>query len=117
MTLLAEFPPILQTLRDQARGGELSSLRVVTGPDNAETIARLEREWPGATFWVAFGSPNIRIRDAFPLSRETRLGGTAHHARSAAYRAVSRTLVQFDRRLEACNGIAGAERERRDGQA
>ena len=55
VTLLAEFPPILQTLLDQARDGELSSLRVVTGLDNAETIARLEREWPGATFWAAFG--------------------------------------------------------------
>jgi acyl-CoA synthetase (AMP-forming)/AMP-acid ligase II len=55
VTLLAEFPPILQTLLDQARDGDLSSLRVVTGLDNAETIARLEREWPGATFWAAFG--------------------------------------------------------------
>jgi acyl-CoA synthetase (AMP-forming)/AMP-acid ligase II len=55
VTLLAEFPPILQTLLDEARGRELSSLRVVTGLDSAETIARLEREWPGATFWAAFG--------------------------------------------------------------
>lgn len=55
VTLLAEFPPILQTLLDNARGGELSSLRAVTGLDNGETIARLEREYPGATFWVAFG--------------------------------------------------------------
>lgn len=54
-SLLAEFPPILETLLDAAATGDLSALRVVVGLDSPETIAKLEREWPGATFWAVFG--------------------------------------------------------------
>jgi long-chain acyl-CoA synthetase len=56
VTLLAEFPPILGALLDTPDAGtDLSSLRIVTGLDTAETIARLEKVSPGARFWAAFG--------------------------------------------------------------
>lgn len=54
-TLLAEFPPILDQLLDAAAPGDLSSLRAVVGLDSPQTIARLERDWPGARFWSVFG--------------------------------------------------------------
>ena len=57
VTMLAEFPPILSTLLDKAEGraSDLASLRVVTGLDSPETIARFERQCPDARFWAAFG--------------------------------------------------------------
>ncbi len=57
VTMLAEFPPILTTLLDAAeiRPDELSSLRIVTGLDSPETIARFERMCPQARFWSVFG--------------------------------------------------------------
>jgi len=56
VTLLAEFPPILGSLLDMpGAGADFSSLRIVTGLDTAETIGRLEKDCPGARFWVAFG--------------------------------------------------------------
>ena len=55
--MLAEFPPILTTLLDAAesRSGGLSSLRIATGLDSPETIARFERYCPQASFWSVFG--------------------------------------------------------------
>jgi acyl-CoA synthetase (AMP-forming)/AMP-acid ligase II len=57
VTMLAEFPPILTTLLDGAeiRPAELSSLRIATGLDSPETIARFERMCPQASFWSVFG--------------------------------------------------------------
>jgi acyl-CoA synthetase (AMP-forming)/AMP-acid ligase II len=57
VTMLAEFPPILTTLLDAAeiRPAELSSLRIATGLDSPETIARFERLCPQARFWSVFG--------------------------------------------------------------
>jgi acyl-CoA synthetase (AMP-forming)/AMP-acid ligase II len=57
VTMLAEFPPILTTLLDGAeiRPAELASLRIVTGLDSPETIARFERLCPQARFWSVFG--------------------------------------------------------------
>jgi acyl-CoA synthetase (AMP-forming)/AMP-acid ligase II len=57
VTMLAEFPPILTTLLDTAetRPAGLSSLRIATGLDGPETIARFERQCPQARFWSVFG--------------------------------------------------------------
>jgi len=57
VTMLAEFPPILTTLLDGAeiRPAELASLRIATGLDSPETIARFERMCPQARFWSVFG--------------------------------------------------------------
>ncbi len=57
VTMLAEFPPILTTLLDaaQSRPDGLSSLRIATGLDSPETIARFERFCPQARFWSVFG--------------------------------------------------------------
>jgi acyl-CoA synthetase (AMP-forming)/AMP-acid ligase II len=57
VTMLAEFPPILTTLLDAAerRPDGLSSLRIATGLDSPETIARFERFCPQACFWSVFG--------------------------------------------------------------
>jgi acyl-CoA synthetase (AMP-forming)/AMP-acid ligase II len=56
-TMLAEFPPILTTLLDagETRPAELASLRIATGLDSPETIARFERMCPQARFWSVFG--------------------------------------------------------------
>jgi acyl-CoA synthetase (AMP-forming)/AMP-acid ligase II len=56
-TMLAEFPPILTTLLDAAEISptELASLRIVTGLDGPDTIARFERLCPQARFWSVFG--------------------------------------------------------------
>ena len=57
VTMLAEFAPILGTLLDAAesRADDLASLRVVTGLDSPETIARFERLCPQGRFWSVFG--------------------------------------------------------------
>jgi acyl-CoA synthetase (AMP-forming)/AMP-acid ligase II len=57
VTMLAEFPPILTTLLDaaEARPAALASLRIATGLDSPETIARFERMCPQARFWSVFG--------------------------------------------------------------
>ena len=57
VTMLAEFPPILTTLLDAAEitPAELASLRIATGLDSPETIARFERLCPQARFWSVFG--------------------------------------------------------------
>jgi acyl-CoA synthetase (AMP-forming)/AMP-acid ligase II len=57
VTMLAEFPPILTTLLDAAetRPAGLSSLRIATGLDSPETIARFERRCSQARFWSVFG--------------------------------------------------------------
>jgi acyl-CoA synthetase (AMP-forming)/AMP-acid ligase II len=57
VTMLAEFPPILTTLLDAAEGrpADLTSLRIATGLDSPETMARFERLCPQARFWSVFG--------------------------------------------------------------
>jgi len=52
-----EFAPILSMLLDAAAkdGGDLSSLRHVTGLDSPETITRFEVACPSACFWVMYG--------------------------------------------------------------
>lgn len=55
-TLLAEFPPILGAMLDAAANpADLASLRIVTGLDAPETIARFEKQCPSGRFWTAFG--------------------------------------------------------------
>jgi len=55
VTVMSEFAPMLGSILDQARPGQLSSLRAVTGLDAPATIERFESECPNATFWVTYG--------------------------------------------------------------
>lgn len=56
VTLLTEFAPILGSMLDIAKEpADLASLRIVTGLDTPDTIARFEKACPDARFWVAFG--------------------------------------------------------------
>mgnify|MGYP005812541775 CR=1 FL=1 len=56
VTVLSEFAPILGSMLEAAKEpGDLASLRIVTGLDTPETIARFEKACPEAHFWVAFG--------------------------------------------------------------
>ncbi|ABE47117.1 AMP-binding protein [Polaromonas sp. JS666] len=56
-SLIGTFPPMLGALLDAAaaQGSALDSLRVVSGIDVPETIARLRTDYPQATFWSAYG--------------------------------------------------------------
>lgn len=56
-SLIGTFPPMLGALLDAAtvQGSTLSSLRVVSGIDVPETIARLRTCCPQARFWSAYG--------------------------------------------------------------
>ena len=53
VTLFGEFPPILTTLLDRAKeaNDDLSTLRVVVGLDQIDTIKRFT-EMTGGTFWA-----------------------------------------------------------------
>lgn len=55
--LICTFPPMLGALLDAAagQGSALSKLRVVTGLDSPETIARLKAACPNAVFWSTYG--------------------------------------------------------------
>lgn len=57
VTMLAEFAPMLGALMEAAknRADDLATLRVATGLDSPETVARFESEYPQATFWSVFG--------------------------------------------------------------
>lgn len=56
VTHISDFPPVLATLLDAAEkaGSALESLRMVSGLDAPDTIARLHRA-TGAKFWTGFG--------------------------------------------------------------
>ncbi len=56
-SLIGTFPPMLGALLDAAaaQGSALARLRVVSGIDVPETIARLRITCPQATFWSAYG--------------------------------------------------------------
>lgn len=56
-SLIGTFPPMLGALLDAAaaQGSQLANLRVVSGIDAPETIARLRTSCPRATFWSAYG--------------------------------------------------------------
>lgn len=56
-SLIGTFPPMLGALLDAAaaQGSALANLRVVSGIDVPETIARLRTTCPQATFWSAYG--------------------------------------------------------------
>jgi acyl-CoA synthetase (AMP-forming)/AMP-acid ligase II len=56
VTILGEFPPILTTLLDRAKeaNDDLSTLRVVVGLDQIDTIKRFT-EMTGGTFWAFYG--------------------------------------------------------------
>jgi acyl-CoA synthetase (AMP-forming)/AMP-acid ligase II len=60
-TTFAEFAPMLMNLLDKAAAtrASLKSLRAVLGLDTAETIARLEKEYPDARFWAVYGQSEI----------------------------------------------------------
>ena len=55
VTVMSEFAPMLGNILDQAKPGQLASLRAVTGLDTPVTIERFETECPNATFWATFG--------------------------------------------------------------
>lgn len=55
VTIMSEFAPMLANLMDEAKGGELTTLRAVTGLDTPATIERFEKTCPHAVFWAAFG--------------------------------------------------------------
>lgn len=61
VTVFAEFPPMLGTLLDRlaSDGGDLSSLRHLTGIDTPETIARFESVCPSARFWAGYGQSEV----------------------------------------------------------
>ncbi|MES2099564.1 MAG: AMP-binding protein [Pseudomonadota bacterium] len=54
---MGSFPPMLGALLDAAAeaGSKLARLRVVTGIDAPETLARFAAACPHADFWVAYG--------------------------------------------------------------
>lgn len=56
-SLLATFPPMLgETIAAADRtGATLANLRIVTGIDTPETIARFEQRCPDARFWAGYG--------------------------------------------------------------
>ena len=56
-SLIGTFPPMLGALVDAAtgQGSALANLRVVTGIDSPDTIARLHAHCPSATFWTTYG--------------------------------------------------------------
>ena len=61
-SFFASFPPILGTILDRwaERGGaDLSSLRVVTGLEGPDTIARLEAAASAAVFWSTYGQAEL----------------------------------------------------------
>jgi acyl-CoA synthetase (AMP-forming)/AMP-acid ligase II len=61
VTVFSEFAPMLGNLLDAAAkgGGDLGSLRVVTGLDSPETIARFEAACPAARFWAGYGQSEV----------------------------------------------------------
>jgi acyl-CoA synthetase (AMP-forming)/AMP-acid ligase II len=61
VTVLSEFAPMLGNLLDEAAkgGGDLDSLRVATGLDSPETIARFEAACPKARFWTGYGQSEV----------------------------------------------------------
>jgi len=56
VTLFGVFPPLLRNLLDKAQADhdDLSSLRIVVGLDEPETIKKFE-SMAGATFWTTYG--------------------------------------------------------------
>lgn len=54
VTLLADFPPVLEMLLEARGEASWDSLRAVVGLDQPEVIQRLQRE-TGAKFWTGFG--------------------------------------------------------------
>jgi acyl-CoA synthetase (AMP-forming)/AMP-acid ligase II len=56
-SVMGSFPPMLGALLDAAAeaGSKLANLRVVTGIDTPETLARFAAACPHADFWVAYG--------------------------------------------------------------
>jgi len=61
VSVFAEFPPMLGTLLDTAAkdGGDLASLRHLTGLDTPDTIKRFESVCPSARFWTAYGQSEV----------------------------------------------------------
>jgi acyl-CoA synthetase (AMP-forming)/AMP-acid ligase II len=56
-SLIGTFPPMLAQLLDGAArvGATLASLRLATGIEVPDTIARFQSSCPGAAFWVGYG--------------------------------------------------------------
>jgi acyl-CoA synthetase (AMP-forming)/AMP-acid ligase II len=61
VSIFAEFSPMLSTLLDKAAkdGGDMSSLRHLTGLDTPETISRFESMYPSARFWATYGQSEV----------------------------------------------------------
>jgi long-chain acyl-CoA synthetase len=85
VTVMSEFAPMLGSILDQAQGGQLSSLRTVTGLDSPATIERFENECPNATFWVTFGqSETSGVVTLSPYRDRPKSAGRALFWRSVA---------------------------------
>ena len=56
-SVIGTFPPMLDALLEAAaaQGSQLKNLRVVSGIDSSENIARLRAMCPRATFWSVYG--------------------------------------------------------------
>lgn len=61
VSVFAEFPPMLDTLLDQAAkdGGDLSSLRHVIGIDSPKAMNRFDAACPWARFWCLYGQSEV----------------------------------------------------------
>jgi acyl-CoA synthetase (AMP-forming)/AMP-acid ligase II len=59
--VFSEFAPMLGNLLDEAAkgAGDLGSLRVATGLDSPQTIARFEGVCPKARFWAGYGQSEV----------------------------------------------------------
>ncbi len=56
-SVMGSFPPMLGAVLDAAAaaGSKLRGLRIMTGIDAPDTLARFAAECPDASFWVAYG--------------------------------------------------------------
>jgi long-chain acyl-CoA synthetase len=61
ISVVATFSPMLSALLDavQAGGQGADHVRIVTGLESPETLARLSQEWPRSTFWSAYGQAEV----------------------------------------------------------
>jgi len=98
ITVFSEFAPMLAGLLDAAaKGGrDLGSLRIVTGLDSGETIARFEQACPDARFWAGYGQSETSGFATLAPWRE-RPGAAGR----AAFLAEVAVVDEFDRALPA----------------
>lgn len=61
VSVIATFSPMLGALLDaiNASGQGAVHVRIATGLETPETLSRLAKEWPQATFWSAYGQAEV----------------------------------------------------------